>query len=277
MSDAHALGAEAQRPQRRYELLAAKIVGAWVGDSGIVTDTGSGHGPDFRIDYEDGRLGLGEVGWYEDPEVRSMWAAIHRQSTPQIIELPPGSGHWSADLSEGCSIRNLVRDLPKFVEELIAAGMSTSLDPVKDFDGRIYRLAAELGISEVRLFDPAGPDGATYFPPGDGGWIPDDPNIIVDWIEMVIADENYQDTTQKLLKLPTDERHVFLVTGSSRSTAVNHRLETVGDLPPERSPALPEGITHIWIMSLYRFVPAHAAVWSASAGWKVVLIPEDEK
>jgi hypothetical protein len=54
------------------ERLAVATVRAWVAHWGTVDDTSGGHGPDFRIDYCDGRIGLGEVGWHVDPDVQEI-------------------------------------------------------------------------------------------------------------------------------------------------------------------------------------------------------------
>ena len=75
------------------------VVTAWVGARGRVTDLSAGHEPDFRIDYADGRLGLGEVTTHKHPTIEAMWAMAHRSGQPQMIDLPSGLGTWSAQLA----------------------------------------------------------------------------------------------------------------------------------------------------------------------------------
>jgi hypothetical protein len=131
-----------------------------------------------------------------------------------VIELPTGSGQWSVELEKTSSINRLTVELPAFITDLNAAGMTRLthhfLDPSLD----LYRRATELGVRDASRHSADGADLAVLSPPGDGGVIPDDPDVIVDWVDRVLADRRYKDTTQKLLDLQADERHVYLVTGA---------------------------------------------------------------
>ena len=67
------------------EVLVATTVVGWVGDQGTVLDTGPGNGPNFRIDYCDGRAGVGEVGRHVDNVVQEMWANAFRRD--QVVSM----------------------------------------------------------------------------------------------------------------------------------------------------------------------------------------------
>src|SRR6202034_2286724 len=80
--------------------------------------TGPTNGPDFHIDYGNGRSAVGEVGWHENPEIQQMWAETLKREEHQQIRLHPGTGVWSVHLLAGASIRTLYRDLPDLLAEM---------------------------------------------------------------------------------------------------------------------------------------------------------------
>lgn len=261
----------ARNPARQIETLAAAMVGDWVGTAGTVVNTGSGHGPDFRIDYSDGRLGWGEVGWHEDPAEQAMWAETFRRDRHQIIELPGGRGHWSLSLRRGAHIGRLFDEVPTFIDRLLKSGQ-LYLEVVEDWPRTPEAdEARRLGIEHIERVNTNEPALAVYFMPGSGGMVPEDPDVIVDWIEGVLGDPNYRDTTTKLLRLECAERHVFLMSGSRTDFGADERLRRIDAALPRRPPHLPSGITHVWAVS--RFGSAGAALWSSVTGWMVVPAP----
>ncbi len=104
-------GAPYGNPAHDAEELAKDIVQGWVGARGTVSNLGSTHEPDLRIDYMDGRLGIGEVTTHMDQRVAAMWAEAYKSGQPQMVELPSGFGTWSAQLVAGSNIPRLQRDV----------------------------------------------------------------------------------------------------------------------------------------------------------------------
>ncbi|MGA2531389.1 MAG: hypothetical protein ABSG36_19845 [Acidimicrobiales bacterium] len=211
-------------PARDVEQLAVLAVRTWLGDRGEVTDTSVGHDIDFRIEYRDGRLGIGEVGWHADAEIEAMWGNTFRQERQQVVELPAGSGTWSLGLQRGANIKRLYAKLPSLIALLRAAGLRR-LEVVGPFP----RTAAgdearRLGIGYITEHDATGEPLCIYFMPSGGGSFSGDANVIVDWAEEVLDSKEYADTTAKLLRLNADERHVFLMTGSACVTTTSLEL-----------------------------------------------------
>src|SRR5664280_209190 len=128
-------------------------------------------------------------------------------------------------------------------------------------------VARRLGIEHAERFEGSGSDEAICFMPGKGGVIPTDPNVIADWIEEVLGNPSYADTTGKLLALEADERHVLLMSGSATPFGVEERLRRLEASPPTRSLSVPQGITHVWVVG--QFGGSSSAMWS-SAGWAVL-------
>jgi hypothetical protein len=102
-----------------------------------------------------------------------------------------------------------------------------------------------------------------------GGVLPDDPNIIVDWIDGVVVEPRYSDLTKKLQFLVADERHIFVVTGSATRYDVDHLFHGIESALPTRDPVLPSWISHAWVMSMWG---ADRAIgrWERDRGWSAI-------
>jgi hypothetical protein len=262
-----------RNPARDLEKLAVSVVTSWVGETGVVTDTSPGGGPDFEIAYSDGRTAVGEVGWHEDPEIRAMWGNTFKQERHQTVELDSGRGTWSVHLLRGASINRLHKELPSLIDILIDASCFT-LEVTDHWPhGPVADRARGLGIEYVTRHDGGTSDCAIYFMPGDGGVVPTDPNVVAEWIESVLSDPSYADTTAKLLAVDSDERHVFLMSGSATPFGAGERLRRVSEGLPTRHLNVPSGITHVWALS--QFGPAAVALWT-DHGWTLVSVPLDE-
>jgi hypothetical protein len=112
--------------------------------------------------------------------------------------------------------------------------------------------------------------------PSTGGLIPTDPDVIVDWIDDMLADPAYLDTTLKLVAVgDVHERHVFMAAGSQTPFGTDERLQRIGQSLPNRAPVVPHGITHLWLVSRWSNarLGAFAALWVAGEGWSRVPVP----
>jgi hypothetical protein len=240
------------KPSRAVEIAAVAMVRAWVDDRGQVIDRGDGPDPDFWIDYNDERCAVGEVGWHPDEQMQAMWSGILKMERHQIIDLDAGLGQWQVGLELGANIKALRKLLPGLIEDLAAAGIG-HLSVADDWrpDGPT-EAARRLGIRYLNrlgeLSDP-GPDLAVIFPPGTGGFMPTDPDLIVDWIDDLLRNPEYTDAWGKLLHIDADERHVFFMAGSRTDFGVQQLLRELGSSLPTRAPQLPTGISHLWAMA----------------------------
>jgi len=256
-----------RNPAREIERLAVFVVTSWVGDAGRVADTSSGGGPDFEIAYLDGRTAIGEVGWHEDPMIREMWSNTYRQERHQTVELRPGRGSWSLDLVRGANIKKLHRDLPALIDGMIETSL-VHVDVMEFWpEGPLDEKCRSLGIEYLTKVGEEEPSRAIYFMPGGGGTVSTNPNEVAEWIESVLGDPAYADTTAKLLAKASDERHVFLMSGSLTPFKADERLRNVPEGLPTRRLEVPFGITHVWAIS--QFGTSSAALWTR-LGWTAV-------
>ena len=229
------------------ERFAATVVRSWVGARGTVTDLGDTPEPDFRIDYADGQLGIGEVTTHTDPAIEAMWSAAFESGQPQQINLPTGLGTWVAGLVAGANIKRLTREVGVLIESVKAQGIERLTIYYKWPRGEPYDTARWLGIDYLQSHPSGSEDVLIYFMPSSGGSYDGDPDVVTDWIEDVLSSEHYRDVTQKLLdRNEADERHGFVVANSASSFAPAQAMTQLDQALPGRAPQLPDGITHAW-------------------------------
>jgi hypothetical protein len=260
-------------PARRVEQVAIELVAVWVGDTGVVVDLSATNGPDFGVDYIDGRTAVGEVTWHEDPDEAAMWDIVHKSATPQLVPLRAGLGSWGVRLHRGATLKDLGRRLSPFIDMVLASGL-TWFEPARaDPRSPIVVAAKRLGIEYIHRSDTGHEDTALYLFGGGGGMIPTDGEVIVDWLEEIVRSERFRDLTGKLEHVEADEKHIFIMSGSSTEFPVDERLRRVGEVLPSRSPVLPSWITHAWAMSRYKSADG-IALWVRDVGWQLVSTPE---
>lgn len=269
-----------RNPARDVEQYAIGVVRAWVGNAGTVVDQSATGKADFWIDYRDGRCGVGEVGWHADPVIQAMWGNMFRRDEHQVVRLPNGQGQWGVRLDRTARIK----PLDEAVRRLATTANDRGVDRVdRDYlrpDDPLLAAMLHAGI-EYMLKSPGDNDTDSYaifFVPsvGDSATpLPASPEVVVDWVDHILTvDPAYADLTTKLSAVPdVDERHVFLMSGSATPPGVDHRLQRLAAQLPERPPAVPAGISHVWVASQWR-LPGHGgcALWTAAAGW--TLIPD---
>lgn len=254
-------------PARAMEVAAAQHVSDWVGDTGSVTDTGEGHDPDFYIEYKDGRVGWGEVGWHEERKIRALHREIEKADR---VSLPTGSGEWMVHLLPDALVKELQRSLPGFIQQMINHGLSELSPFVDDESPQTIHDEAERLQIEAATRTSTNEDVAHMLSPGFGGALSSDANTIVDWIEGMLADPLYADTTQKLLKRHADERHVFLFAGSLTPEGATRLMVTPLKEQPSRAPTVPAGITHVWAIAPFGI--GNLLTWNANDGWTALEI-----
>ena len=272
MADAEAATRDLYRrnPARDIERFAVGSVQDWVADAGLVDDTSDGHGPDFCIHYADGRIGWGEVAWHADADLQEMWSNIFRHEDPQQVPLPSGLGYWAVTLAKGASIKGLYKGLPGLVDQMVKLGCNRLAIEGGWPRGEPADTARLLGIDYIDRVANT-PDAAIFVPPLIGGIVPADPGVVSDWVTEVLADPDYADTTGKLLALPANERHVFLMSGSRTPYGIDQRLRRLSESLPSRSPVVQNEITHVWVISHCDGSPA--GLWTRAHGWTVVPVP----
>jgi hypothetical protein len=266
-----------RNPARDVEQYAISVVRTWVGSAGSVRDMSATADPDLAIDYADGRRGIGEVGWHEDPVVQKMWKRIFQEPEHQVIRLPAGYGRWGMGLQRDALINRILPEVPTLIADLNNAGI-TRLEPeYANPNNDLARRAQGLGVQYLARTAEDGDDmeGARviYFPSYTGGVIPTDTNEIVDWIDALLADPAYADATAKLLHTRgVDERHIFIMSGSATPFGVDQLLQRTIEQVPTRPPNTHPEITHLWLASRWgrNDSPDAVCLWTEGM-WRAVV------
>jgi hypothetical protein len=258
------------------ERFAVTVLRIWVGARGIVTDLGDTPEPDFRIDYADGQVGIGEVTTHTDPAIEAMWSAAFESGQPQQINLSTGLGTWGAGLVAGANVKRLTREVGGLIESLKSQGIERLTIYYKWPRGEPSDTARRLGIDYLQSHPSGSEDVLIYFMPSSGGSYSGDPDVVTEWIEDVLSSEHYRDVTQKLLdRKEVNERHVFLLAHSASSFAPAQAMTQLDTALPSRALQLPDGITHAWAVP--RFAdPQHAfaALWDG-VRWSAIPLPSE--
>jgi hypothetical protein len=258
---------------RDVEKLAVATLRQWVGSRGELLDESETARPDFLIRYHDGRKAVGEIGTDTDPVIEEMWQTTFRQEEHQTIRLPDGYGQWGLRLRRGANIKKLHQELQGFIDELLQHGLAHLEPEYLPHQHELRKRADDLGLEHIARATEWPDSYALYFFGGSGGTLSADPDVIVNWIEQLLADPRYRDTTSKLLAVDdVDERHIFMMANSGTPFEVEARLQRVSESLPHRPPVLAHGISHLWLVA--RFTdPAFgtfAAGWNSTDGWMTV-------
>jgi hypothetical protein len=100
------------------------------------------------------------------------------------------------------------------------------------------------------------------------GFVPDSGQPLVLWLEKWITNPIRADNLKKLRDSGADEHHLFIILagyGGVRFHVTD--ILTRADSPiPVTSPALPEDVTHVWVMSTWS--QGDGLRWSPGGGWK---------
>lgn len=257
-----------QAPAGDIEWLAAQTVAFAAGQHVVIQDDGSRDAmPDLRIEYADRPPGFGEVVAQMDPAYGQMW---HRTMRAPAMPLPGLDRIWHLTISVTCDPRELKAGLLRTLESLTAKGLT--FDDHHGID-RLYRIddddvadlvaAGVVGIYSrpVRAGEQA---EVTLGPEGVSAPLAVDWDLVLDWLDHVLASPSLADVRSKLAATGADERHAAIgVTSSSPGEAVFALSRWESSLPP-RPPTLPEEITHLWLLG--SFYDRHLA-WYPEHGW----------
>ena len=154
------------------EVWCCRVVADRVGTAGVVRHTGDGPDVDFRIDYSDGRLGVGEVGLAVNQAQEQQWARILKEESPQRVDLTTGSGQWAVGLaSHSVRIDEFIRGIQPLINAFNLAGRSGfERDEIwlRGSDANV-RAAHDLGLAYASRVDSGDPSFCIFFAPGGGG------------------------------------------------------------------------------------------------------------
>lgn len=262
----------AQGPFGDFEGKAARVVARSTGERVTLQDDNSSpHTPDLRIDYRDGRVGIGEVVIDTDPRHAQSYEEIRRSGFAISAE-PALRRAWSVNVAAACSLKLLRTNLPPLLVALEAEGVLLEEfmlpEQFQAHPHPVVRQIIRLGVVHVHSWPVAGrrTDQIRVTPEGMGG------PVVVPWdefirdLDTILAPGRWPDVERKLAT-PDSERHLFIGISHSSSWALNWALDyDQTELPPgEASPRLPGLATHLWLMGTP--IGHRCLAWFPDEGW----------
>lgn len=245
---------------REYEEIAQRIVAKVLGVPVVQNNFNNGRSvPDLKIDYSgqdrDRPAGFIEVVSDTSRSWRRLHHALDGGNTELLV---PGLTYdWWVWPKVNARISTLLPALPGLLRRLDQAG--ETFDHLRESsDGLQRRMRAspffeeinKLGIAELVAGAEANGDAVVRFVlPGNGGPAEVDMNRLASWSEEFLGDQDISDVRRKLAATNAPERHAFVVVTLMSEWAVHHALtrDGYGQLPG-RAPALPEDVTHLWLL-----------------------------
>jgi hypothetical protein len=222
--------------------------------------------PDALIHLPLGAVPLEIIGDH-DAEHESLWAAL--ESHGRRIETAPGQPSWYVTLRHHAHLKTVRKQLPGLLADL-------PLEPFRDhgpggdtyFDDPLLRkIDEQLDNLNVDFLTPIN-EQFGYIRLSTAGWNSwDDPIDFLSWIPRVLS--HHRDVAMKLIRHGGAERHAFIWVTSGSPWFVNSQLTDDDDderSVPLQSPLLPDGITHLWIASV--FAKRGVLYWSSDRGWQ---------
>ena len=262
----------AQGPFGDFEGKAARVVARLTGERVTLQDDNrSPRTPDLRIDYSDGRVGIGEVVIDTDPRHAQSYEEIRRSGFAIPVE-PALRRAWSVNVSAACSLKRLRTNLPPLLAALEAEGVLLEhfmvAEQLQAHPHPVLRQIVQLGVVHINSWPTAGDrtDQVRVTPEGMGG------PVVVPWdefardLDSILAPCRWPDVERKLAT-PGIERHLFIGVSHSSSWALNWALYyDQTELPPDETvPRLPGLATHLWLMGTP--VGHRCLAWFPDRGW----------
>lgn len=232
---------------------------------------------DLDIVRDEEVVGACEVTSAAHSQLVQLWHEVNGRDERHIESSLKGG--WVLALSPTCRRKELMSGLRGLLEGLEARQIADAGRFATPPD--IQRRLNALGIDHMMQSETEYP-GSVYFTIAlpsamSGGFVPETGDPLCEWLEDWIREPSQQRKTTKLRKSRAPEKHLFVILpGFSEApfVAADVLMRDGGPLPT-RPPHLPDGLTHLWVMStwsggdLFRWAPVDG--WSRHE--KITTIP----
>jgi hypothetical protein len=183
-----------------------------------------------------------------------------RRRTPH-----PLRHRWLITLNDAADVNTVRRDIIHLLER-IESDHPGNLEQLRGQRWRrvpaISGALAPLGVESIYLDAHAGARRIIHLEMDSSAAAPND---LADWVGRFLSDAA-ADVTAKLAASGCSEQHAFIwATMIGTPFSATSWLRVDNSELPTRAPALPEGITHVWVASWSALTKTLA--WSAEQGW----------
>jgi len=226
--------------------------------------------PDLRIEYADGRRGVGEIVTVTDGQRAAESAAFADGGLDLQINALQWQWQWWVTAPASVDRRQLQASLIEVLAQMETDNERpltlTPIDPATAGPGALKLLS--LGVTEVAANSAPGERrGHVHWQPeGIGGELGLDLASVDRWLQGFLRGPLAAKKFVKLMALTdVSERHLFVGVSWSVPWAFIRLLELDVDALPPRPPCLPAGISHLWIWGCE--LPDRALARWPDRGW----------
>jgi hypothetical protein len=224
---------------------------------------------DLKIVYPDGSLGAVEVTAAADGQRIGLWREVRKRDL--IRQEPDLVGGWLVRVLPAARARDLGDPLAGLLRSVERHGRST-IRGVKDSMDPLEARAWSLGVIEA-VQSRTDRKGTVYVMPPEGspdqigGYAPLTGDPLAVWLGDWTNEPSQADNAHKLRSADVAERHLFILVPGFTGVpfAVNDLLFSPGAPIPTIPPALPTGVTDVWVMSTWD--SGDGFRWSSGSGW----------
>lgn len=223
-------------------------------------------------------VGACEVTSAADGRLIGLWNEVNG---PKGRHIESGlQGGWTLSLKPACRRKKLMAGIRPFLEDLESRQITQAGWYAEHPDVEVTMDA--LGIDHVFQSPRTSYPGSVYFMidlPSEmsGGAVPETGDPLCEWLEGWVADPSRARKVDKLLKSAAPEKHLFVILPSFSEApfvAFDPLMRNDGPLPTKPL-ELPDGLTHLWVMSMWSDGDLFA--WEPANGWarheKVAIVP----
>lgn len=191
------------------------------------------------------RFGACEVTAAADSTTIEFWSVLNRTDGRWIDPLLQGG--WALTVDPAAKVKDLKRDLPSVLRSL---------------EGNPNDPAAQAKLKSLGIQDAC--QGGTSFPGSiyvmpwqdtsrTGGVVSENANGVVNWFNGWVSTDEQMHNVEKLRRSGAAEKHLAVVLPAFTPAPFEAVDPLMRDdvLAPDIAPRLPDGITHVWVMSTW--------------------------
>jgi hypothetical protein len=258
------------------EIFARKVVAHF---TGAISEHADGKGappgsPDALLTYPDGRVAPLETTIASRGTERHLADLLKRHGA---FTDAPGQWGWSVQVASPEEFDRVVgiADHIMLLMESYGAGQLWDIDArriARDVDAVWARDEAESIFSPHPNLKRKSDDHPLVYwseQSSTAVWR-DDGEALTEGIRLELLTPNSVRHLEKLLRYQADERHLFLLVGSSGATPAAHIALVGPENVPTEDPDLPEGVTDLWLHSGFGQTMVH---WRRGTGWELLTVP----
>ena len=240
---------------------------------------------DIKIEYLDGRMGVGEVWCDADEEHVAMAKELRKNNGNYPFRISCNSLHrsWQIEVSKKTKIRKCKKELPIILKDLEVQGADLSkFTPIEKMSDDFIEVAELKKIKILKLISyPSREDKSEIVlvqpsisgDPKNFSW-----ELLLKYVEDNLFSDKLDTHRRKLSKYIESEaskieRHFMFCLTNSSPGDVWHTLSDLAEGPfrdpelPTRSPKLPIEISHLWILNLQGNRIQTVICWFPDQGW----------